>query len=118
MTNFYVGTFKTKKLSPFEPGLHHFNPPPKASSYKRDNEVLHQIGKILGVEQCVQSQKDKGMQTQYEVNNFSRVTLLSKLNSFSSSPRLGYGPFIAFKWNRRAESERFHYMEGQGSWIS
>jgi hypothetical protein len=29
--------------------------------------------------------KDKGMQTQYEVNNSSRVTLLSKLNSFSSS---------------------------------
>jgi hypothetical protein len=25
------------------------------------------------------------MQTQYEVNNFSRVTLLSKLNSFSFS---------------------------------
>jgi hypothetical protein len=29
--------------------------------------------------------KDKGMQTQYEVNNFSRVTLLSKLNSLSFS---------------------------------
>ena len=29
--------------------------------------------------------KDKGMQTQYEVNNFSRVTFLSKLNSFSFS---------------------------------
>jgi hypothetical protein len=22
-------------------GLHHFNPPPKESSYKGDNEVLH-----------------------------------------------------------------------------
>jgi hypothetical protein len=27
--------------------------------------------------------KDKGMQTQCEVNNFSRVTLLSNLNYFS-----------------------------------
>jgi hypothetical protein len=27
--------------------------------------------------------KDKGMQTQCEVNNFSRVTFLSNLNSFS-----------------------------------
>jgi hypothetical protein len=32
--------------------------------------------------------KDKGIQTQCEVNNFSRVTLLSKLNS---SP-LSHGP--------------------------
>jgi hypothetical protein len=30
-------------------------PPPKESSYKRGNEVLHQIGKRLGDEQCVQT---------------------------------------------------------------
>ena len=48
-------------------GLHYFNPPPKASSYKRDNEVLHERGKSLGVEKCVQTLKDKGMQTQCEV---------------------------------------------------
>ena len=30
-------------------------PPPKASSYKRDNEVLNQVGNSLGVEQCVQT---------------------------------------------------------------
>jgi hypothetical protein len=53
MTNFYVGTLRIEKLSPFQLGLHQFNPPPKESSYKRDNEVLQQIGKILGVEQCV-----------------------------------------------------------------
>jgi hypothetical protein len=76
---------RTEKLSPFQLGLHHFNPPPKASSYKRDNEVLHQRGKSLGDEQCVQTLKDKGMQTQYEVNNFSRVTFLSKVEFFSSS---------------------------------
>jgi hypothetical protein len=35
----------------------------------------------MGAKQCVQTQKDKGMQTQYEVNNFSKVTFLSKLNS-------------------------------------
>jgi hypothetical protein len=72
----------TEKLSSFQLGLHHFNPPPKEISYKRDNEVLHQRGKSLGVEQCVQIQKKKGMQTQYEVNNFSRVTLLSQVEFF------------------------------------
>jgi hypothetical protein len=76
-----LAQFETKKLSSFQLGLHHFNPPPKESSYKRDNEVLNQVGKILGAEQCVQTSKDKRMQTQYEVNNFSRLTLLSKLNS-------------------------------------
>jgi hypothetical protein len=64
-------------------GLHHFNPPPKTRSYKRVSESLHQRGKSLGVEQCVLSLKDKGMQTQYEVNNFSRVTFLSKVEFFS-----------------------------------
>jgi hypothetical protein len=61
-------------------GLHHLNPPPKASSYKRDNEVLQQRGKSLRDKQCVQNLKDKGMQSEYEMNNFSRVTFLSKLN--------------------------------------
>jgi hypothetical protein len=52
---------ETEKISPFQLGLHHFNPPLKASSYKRDNEVLHQRGKSLGDEQCAQNLKDKGM---------------------------------------------------------
>jgi hypothetical protein len=82
MTHFHVWMFGTEKLSPFQLGLHHFNPPPKAISYKRDNEVLHQIGKILVDEQCVQTLKVKGMNTQYEVNNFSKVTLLSNLNLY------------------------------------
>jgi hypothetical protein len=42
-------------------GLHHFNSPPKAGSYKRENEVLHQRGKSLGVEKCIQNLKEKGM---------------------------------------------------------
>jgi hypothetical protein len=50
MKNFLVGTFGIEKLSPFQLGLHHFNPPPKEISYKRDNEVLYQIGKISGAE--------------------------------------------------------------------
>ena len=66
MINFCVSTFGTEKLSPFHIGLHHFNPPPKTRSYKRVSESLHQRGKSLGVEQCVLSLKDKGMQTQYE----------------------------------------------------
>jgi hypothetical protein len=39
---------RNEKLSPFQLGLHHFNPPPKASSYKGENEVLHQIREELG----------------------------------------------------------------------
>ena len=55
MKKFCDRTFGSEKLSPFQLGLHHFNPPPKALSYKRDNEVIHQIGKSLGAEQCVQT---------------------------------------------------------------
>jgi hypothetical protein len=62
MKKFVSTSLRTEKLIPFQLGLHHFNPPPKASSYKRDNEVLHQRGKRLGDEQCVQTLKDKGMQ--------------------------------------------------------
>ena len=40
MKKFCVSTFITEKLSPFQLGLHHFNPPPKASSCKGDKEVL------------------------------------------------------------------------------
>ena len=40
--------FETKKLSSFQLGFHHFNPPPKASSYQRANEVLSTIRKELG----------------------------------------------------------------------
>ena len=53
LQNSMAAWFGTEKLSPFHLGLHHFNPPPKEISYKRDNEVLSQVGKILGVEQCV-----------------------------------------------------------------
>jgi hypothetical protein len=83
MKNFVLACLRIEKLSPFQLGLHHFNPPPKESSYKRKNEVLHQRGKRLGVEQRVHTLKDKGMQTQYEVNNFSRITLLSKVEFVS-----------------------------------
>jgi hypothetical protein len=48
-------------------GLHHFNHPSKENSYKGDNEVLHQIRKRFGAEQCGQTFKDKWMQTQCEV---------------------------------------------------
>jgi hypothetical protein len=86
----------TKKLSPFQLGLHHFNPPPKEISYKRHNEVLHQRGKRLGDEQCVQNLKDKGMQTQYEVNNFPRVTFLSKFE-FSSFSMVWIWPIYSLE---------------------
>jgi hypothetical protein len=72
---------ETEKLSPFQLGLHHFNPAPKESSYKRDNEVLHQRGKSLGDEQCVQTLKDKGMQTQCEVKISPEYLFSQKLNS-------------------------------------
>jgi hypothetical protein len=75
----------TNKLSPFPSGLHHFNIPPKAGSYKRENEVLHQRGKSLRDEQCVYTLKDKGMQAQYEVNNLSIVIFLSRFE-FSPPP--------------------------------
>jgi hypothetical protein len=71
----------TEKLSPFQLGLHHFNPPPKESSYKGDNEVLHQIRNSLGPEQCVQTLKDKGMQTQCEVEISLEYICSQKLNS-------------------------------------
>ena len=72
---------RTKKLSPFQLGLHRFNPPPKASSYKRDDEVLHQRGKSLSVEQCIQTLKDKGMQNQFEVKISPEYLFSQKLNS-------------------------------------
>jgi hypothetical protein len=81
---------KIEKISPFQLGLHHFNPPPKAISYKRYNEVFHQREKSLGAEQCVRTLKDKGMKTQYEVKIFSIISLLSKVE-FSPLPRFGYG---------------------------
>jgi hypothetical protein len=45
-----VQNLETKSLLA---GLQQFNPPPKERSYKRDNEVLNQIGRSLGAEQCV-----------------------------------------------------------------
>jgi hypothetical protein len=42
ITDFVSARFGTEKLRSFQLGLHHFNPPPKASSYKGDNELLHQ----------------------------------------------------------------------------
>jgi hypothetical protein len=47
------------------------------------------------------------MQTQYEVNNFSRVTLLSNLNYFFSFPYLGIDPFIAFKMELKGRVRTF-----------
>jgi len=73
--------FETKKSSSFQLGPHHFNPPRKASSYKKDNKVLHQRGKNLGAEQCVQILKDKGMETQCEVKISLEYLFSQKLNS-------------------------------------
>jgi hypothetical protein len=106
-----------KKQSSFQLGLHHFNPPPKASSYKRDNEVLHQRGKSLGDEQCFQTLKDKGIQTQCEVKISPEYLCSQNLISLLFHG-LDMAQFIAFKWNLRAKLEHFQYMEGQGSWIS
>jgi hypothetical protein len=79
-------------------GLHHFNPPPNAISYKRDNEVLHQRGKSLGDKQCVHTFKDKGTQTQCEVKISQEYILSQKLNSLLL-PGLDMAQFISFKWN-------------------
>jgi hypothetical protein len=97
---------ETEKLSPFQLGLHHFNALPNESSYKKDNEVLHQRGKSLGAEKCVQTLKDKGMQTQYEVNNFSRVTFLSKVE-FSPPPQIGYGMFYILQMEMKGRVRMF-----------
>jgi hypothetical protein len=78
--------------------LSHFNPPPKASSYQRDNEVLHQRGKSLGAEQCVQNFKDKGMQTQCEMKISPKYLFSQKLNSLLLHG-LDMAQFIVFKWN-------------------
>ena len=72
--------------------------------------------KILGVEQRVQNFKDKGMQTQYEVKFLKSVFAFNV--ELSIVQALDMAQFIALKWNWRVESERFQYMEGQGSWIS
>ena len=55
LQTFLSEQFRTEKLCSFQLGLHYFNPPPKASSYKRDNDVSYQVGKNLGAEQCVQT---------------------------------------------------------------
>jgi hypothetical protein len=47
----------------------------------RFQEVLHQRRKSLGVEQCVQTLKDKGMQTQCEVKISPEYLCSQKLNS-------------------------------------
>jgi hypothetical protein len=41
MTNFYNNTYHNRETKSLQLGIHHFNPPPKAISYKGDNEVLH-----------------------------------------------------------------------------
>jgi hypothetical protein len=85
-----------EKLSLFQLGLHHFNPPPKASSYKGENEVPHQRSKILGDEQCFQTLKDKGMQTQCEVKISPEYLFSQNLNSLSFHG-LDMAEFVAFK---------------------
>jgi hypothetical protein len=91
-----------------------FGPPPKASSYKRGNEVLHQRGKSFGAKHSVQNLNGKGMQTQCEVKISPEYLFSQNLNSL---PFHGFdmAQFISFKWNSRVESEHFLYMEGQGS---
>jgi hypothetical protein len=89
---------RTKKLTPFQLGIHHFNPPPKTISYKRDNEVLHQRGKKLGAEQCVQTLKEKGMQTQCEVKISLEYLFSQRLNDLLFHG-LDMAQFISFKWN-------------------
>ena len=69
--------FGTEKPSSFQLGLYHFNPPPKEISKKGDSEVLSTIREDLGGLTLCSDLKDKGMQTQYELNNLSRVTFLS-----------------------------------------
>jgi hypothetical protein len=54
------------------------------------------------------------MQTQYEVKFLQSIFSLND----DDSQGLYMSQFIAFKWTGRVKSERFQYMEGQGSWIS
>ena len=42
LQTFVSAWFGTEKPNSFQLGLHHFNLPQKASSYKGDKEVLHQ----------------------------------------------------------------------------
>jgi hypothetical protein len=56
------------------------------------------------------------MQTQYEVKFLQSVFALKV--EFSPPPRLGYGSIYSLQMELKGESERFQYMEGQGSWIS
>jgi len=70
-------TYWKRENKSLQLGLHHFNPPPNASSCKGFNEVLpSQRRKSLGVEQGVHTFKDKGMQTQYEVKFLQNVFYL------------------------------------------
>jgi hypothetical protein len=41
VTNFCNGTYQNRETKSLQLGLHHFNPPPKARSYKGVNEVIH-----------------------------------------------------------------------------
>jgi hypothetical protein len=49
-----------EKVSPFQLGLHHFNPPLKEISYKRDNEVFHKRSKRLGLNNVFKISRIKG----------------------------------------------------------
>jgi hypothetical protein len=62
----------------------------------RDNEVLHQRGKSLGVEQCVHTLNEKGMQTQCEVKNSPEYLCSQNLNS-PLFHGFDMAQFIAFK---------------------
>jgi hypothetical protein len=84
VTDFHVGTVQKRETNFFPAG-----PPPLQSSTKGKliEEIQwssQSIREALGGWTLCSDLKDKGMQTQYEVNNFSRVTFLSMLNSFSS----------------------------------
>jgi hypothetical protein len=95
VTNFCNDTYWNRETKSLQLGLHHFNPPPKASSYKRVNEVLHHKEGREGFEQGVQTFKDKGMQTQYEVKFLQSVFAL-KVELLNLS-RLGYGSIYSLQ---------------------
>jgi hypothetical protein len=86
VTDFPVRTVRNRETKFLPVG-----PPPLQSSTKgklkeERQQSCQSIREELGGLTLCSYLKDKGMQTQYEVNNFSRVTLLSKLNCFSYFP--------------------------------
>jgi hypothetical protein len=84
LQTFILAWFRTKKLSLFQLDLHRFNPPPKASSYNRENEVLNKVGKILLA--CFQTEEE------YACLSLMAMSLMVKINTISSAAKM------AWKW--------------------